>query len=105
MSQSFFSASYRPARLSRVTFVRGDVLHWDAAAVGAGEHDAGDAVVAQASPGIAAPLKLRLGDDRPLRAQKGTVQVPQHGLLLGVAVHVHAVSRVRFAGEAVNDER
>lgn len=86
--------------------MRGDVFHGDAAAVGAGEHDAGDAVVAEASPGIAAPLELRLRDDGPLRAQERTVQVPQHGLLLAVAVHVHAVRGVRFAGEqAVDDER
>lgn len=86
-----------------MTFVRGDVLHRDAAAVGTSEHDARNTVVAEASPGIAAPLELRLRDDGPLRAQERTVQVPQHGLLLAVAVHVHAVRGVHFAEEEAVD--
>lgn len=88
-----------------MTFVRGDLFHRDAAAVGAGEHYAGDAVVTQASPGVTAPLKLRLGYDGSYCAQERTVHVPQHGLLLAVAVHVHTVRGVRFAREAADDER
>lgn len=73
-----------------------DLLHRDATAVGEREHDFGDAVVAQASPGISVPLVLRLRDHSPDGSQEGAVQVLQHGLLLGVTVHVHAVGRVGF---------
>lgn len=80
-----------------VTFVRSDLFHRDAAAVGVREHDAGDAVVAKPPPGIAVPLEFRLGNHSSHRTQEGTVQVLQHSLLLGIAVHVHAVSWVYFA--------
>ncbi len=79
-----------------VTFVWSDLVHRDAAAVEEREHDFGDAVVAQPPPGITSPLILRLGHHSSHCTQERTVQVLQQALLLGIAVHVHAISWVRF---------
>lgn len=84
-----------------VTFVWSDLVHRDAAAVGEGEHDFGDAVVAQPPPGIAVPLVLSLGHHGSDRTQERPVRVYQQSLLLRIALHVHTVGGVRFteAGE------
>lgn len=56
--------------LLQLTFVWGDLVHGDTAAIGESEHDFGDAVVSQAPPGITVPLKLRLGDHSSNRTQQ-----------------------------------
>lgn len=79
-----------------VTFVRSDLVHRDAAAVGEGEHDFRDAVVAQPPPGIAIPLVLSLGHHGSHGSQERSVRVYQQSLLLRIALHVHTVGGVRF---------
>lgn len=79
------------------TFVRGDLLHWDAAAIWETEHDFRYAIIAEPPSRIAIPFVLRLGNHRPHSPQDRSIQILQHGLFLCVAVHVHTVRWIDFA--------
>lgn len=47
------------------TFVWGDLLHWDAAAIWKTEHNFGYAIIAEPPSRIAIPFIFRLGNQRP----------------------------------------
>lgn len=79
------------------TFVRGDLLHWDAAAIWETEHDFGYAIITEPPSSIAIPFILRLGNHRPHSSQEWAVQILQHGLFLCITVHVHTVRWIDFA--------
>lgn len=79
------------------TFVWGDLLHWDSAAIWETEHDFGYAIIAEPPSRIAIPFILRLGNHRPHSPQDWAVQILQHGLFLCIAVHVHTVRWIDFA--------
>lgn len=51
------------------TFVWGDLVHRDAAAIWKREHDFRNTVITETPSRITIPFKLRLGDHRPHSAQ------------------------------------
>ena len=74
----------------RRTFLRRDIVDLDTVAVAVGQHDLGDAVVADAVRGLAIPLPLRLGEHGARHAQETAILVVYHRLGRRVARHVYA---------------